>query len=182
MNKIATILLMLVLVLAGFNHSYGKKKTEVDFSSIYASKPIPGFDGVIGIAGINIGLGSDFYNGEAVALTLRLDFSFLFFTGKTEVFPGFQMDDFIMRIPLFVGLRLYFKLSDVVRPYIEAGPEASLDASARGGIEDRINFGGSGGGGINFMFSKVGYLGVNARYHLIKNEYFQLGLTIGGRF
>ncbi|HEO65188.1 MAG TPA: hypothetical protein ENI73_04875, partial [Spirochaetes bacterium] len=117
MKRFSIILIMLI-VLIGVNRSYSRKKSEVDFSLIYASKPIPGFDGVIGIAGINIGLGSDFYNGENAALTLRLDFSFLFFRGKTEVFPGFQLDDFIMRVPLFVGLRLYMKLSDVVIPYI----------------------------------------------------------------
>ncbi len=177
-----SIIIVMLIVLIGVNKGFARQKSEVDFSLIYASKPIPGFNGIVGIAGINIGLGSDFINGESAALTLRLDFSFLFFRGKTEVFPGFQLDDFIMRIPLFIGLRLYLKLSDVVIPYIEAGPEASLDASARGGIEDRINFGGSGGGGINFMFNSVGYIGVNARYHLITNEYFQLGLTIGGRF
>ena len=156
-----------------------KRTVESDFSVLYATAPISGYSkGIFGLMGFSAGTGFDLTRGDTVFLNLRFDFAFIGW--KNANLYGYSNDSYI-RMPIFLGLRTYFELSEGILSYIEAGPEFSIEGGAKSSL-GRNKFGYWGvtcGGGINFLFMKYLIIGVNARYHFISNPYFHVGPVLG---
>lgn len=103
------------------------------------------------------------------------------------------------RVPIFVGLRYLFPLSNGFNAFLEGGPEISFDKyevavqypSWRAGHityewktdqTSSMRFGGGVGAGIQYNFANRFYGGIHARYNAITDWYYRIGLYAGIRF
>ncbi len=94
----------------------------------------------------------------------------------------------LTRIPIFLGVR-YNLPGEPVKVFFEGGLEVSLDeyeASLSGPIpfsrsESETNIGITPGVGISYLVSDTLLVGANARYHIIADAYFSLGVFVGFR-
>jgi len=185
MKKVAFALLALVFV-SGTAFAAGSAGSGVSFdlSGNYASEPASGFDGTFGLElGANVPfsrLGMDAGTSKGVELQGRASLSYY---NWDQGFFGADLE--YRRIPLFVGGRVVAPLSSQVKVYGQLGLELSFDKvdvfipGLGSGSESDTNIGITPGVGILFPISNQFYLGGNLNWHIISDDYFTVGLTVG---
>ncbi|MGE5189181.1 MAG: outer membrane beta-barrel protein [Gemmatimonadota bacterium] len=186
MKRIAFMILALVLV-SGTAFAAGGQAgsgVSVDLSGNYASEPASGFDGTFGVElGANADLnrlGINLATSKSVELQGRASLSYY---NWDESFFGQDFE--YRRIPFFLGARVLAPMSPQVKVYGQLGLEISFDRvelynPVFGKVsESDTNLGLTPGVGILFPVSNQFYLGGNLSWHIISDDYFTLGVTVG---
>jgi hypothetical protein len=170
--------------------SSSSNKTEVDGMLSLASDPVSGF-------GTTLGLGA----GIGFDLTDRLKPSTGKLFGRADI-NYFSWDESMWgvtlnytKIPIFVGGRYYVPTSGSnVDIFVEAGLEFSFDKAEVAvpsfffpGVlkssESSLHIGITPGAGIEIPISNDGlFIGGDARWHMITDDYFTLSLVLGKKF
>ena len=167
-------------------------KTEVDGMLSIASDPVSGFGTTLGIgAGIGFDL-SDSLKPSSGKLFGRVDINY--FSWDETVF-GTSLN--YTRVPIFVGGRYYLPTSgSQIALFLEAGLEFSFDSvdaavpvffppfvGALKSNSSDLNVGISPGVGIEIPISNDGlFVGADARWHLITDDYFTFSFVLGKKF
>ncbi len=186
MKKVAIMFLALVLV-SGTAFAAGSQAgsgASADLSLNYASEPASGFDGTFGLElGANVPLsrlGMNVSTSKGVELEGRASLSYY---NWDETFFGQDLE--YRRIPFFVGGRVLAPVSPQLKVYGQLGLELSFDkvevfVPGLGRFsESDTNLGLAPGVGIIFPVSNQLYLGGNLSWHIISDNYFTLGVTVG---
>lgn len=127
------------------------------------------------------------------ALQARMDLTYIKWEDEVSaVVPPFgtvTAKTELTRIPVFMGVR--YNLKTKLRIFFEGGLEVSFDkaevtlsSSSIGTIsadKSETNIGFTPGVGVAFPISDLVELGANARYHIISDSYFTLGVFVGFR-
>lgn len=186
MKKVAIMLLALVLASGTAFAAGGQAGSGVSFdlSGNYASEPASGFDGTFGLElGANVDLnrlGTSISTSKGVELQGRASLSY--YNWDESIF-GQDLE--YRRIPLFVGGRVLAPVSPQLKVYGQLGLEISFDEveffhPVFGRFsESDTNLGLTPGVGIIFPVSNQLYLGGNLSWHIISDNYFTLGVTVG---
>ena len=185
MKKVVLTLLALVLV-SGTAFAAGSAGSGVSFdlSGNYASEPASGFDGTFGLElGANVPLsrlGMEVGTSKGVQLEGRASLSY--YNWDENIF-GADLE--YRRLPLFVGGRVVAPVSSQIKVYGQLGLELSFDKvevfipGLGKGSESDTNLGITPGVGILFPISNQFYVGGNLNWHIISDDYFTLGVTVG---
>jgi len=185
MKKVALMLLGLVLVsgtafAAGGTTGSG---VSVDLSGNYASEPASGFDGTFGPElGVNVDLNRLGLNVGSKTVEVQGRASLSYYNWDQSIF-GVELE--YRRIPLFVGARVLTAASPQIKLYGQLGLELSFDKVEAfhpvfGKVsESDTNLGLVPGVGILFPISNQLYLGGNLNWHIVSDNYFTLGVTVG---
>ena len=192
-----------VVVLAGLllsGNAFAAKassgaKTEIDGMLSIATDPsVGGYGGSFGTTlGIGAGIGfdlSDSLKPNTGKIFGRADINYF---NWDETFWGTSLT--YRRIPIFVGGRYYLPTSGGnVNVFVEAGLEFSFDkqdvavpvfffGGALKSSRSDLNLGITPGVGIEVPLSNEGlFIGGDARWHIIDNDYFTLSLVLGTKF
>jgi hypothetical protein len=165
--------------------SSSSNKTEVDGMLSLASDPVSGFGTTLGLgAGIGFDL-SDSLHPSTGRLFGRADINYYDWSGDFW-WTGLSYT----RIPIFVGGRYYVPASGSnVDVFVEAGLELSFDHYDTAWFpgwkysKSELNIGITPGAGIEIPISSDGlFIGGDARWHLITDDYFTLSLVLGKKF
>ncbi len=188
MKKIVVMLLALGLVsgtafAAGTGNPAGSGMS-VDLSGNYASEPASGFDGTFGPElGFNVDLNRIGLNvGASKNVEVLGRASLSYYNWDQSVF-GQDLE--FRRIPFFVGGRVATAVSPQIKLYGQLGLEISFDRVEHfnpvfGRIsESDTNVGITPGVGVLFPISNQLYVGGNLNWHIIEDNYFTLGVTLG---
>ncbi len=186
MKKVALILLGLVLV-SGTAVAAGNPAgsgLSVDLSGNYASEPASGFDGTFGPElGVNVDLSRLGLNvGASKSVEVQGRASLSYYNWDQSIF-GVDLE--YRRIPIFVGGRVLTSASPQVKLYGQLGLELSFDkVEAFNPVfgkesESKTRLGLAPGVGILFPISNQLYLGGNLSWHIVSDNYFTLGVTVG---
>lgn len=187
MKKIPFALLALVLISGtafAAGGQAGQSPAGIDLSGNFASEPAGGFDSTFGLElGANVPLsrlGMNVATSKNVELQGRASLSY--YNWDDSVF-GVDLE--YRRIPFFVGGRVLAPVSPQLKVYGQLGLELSFDRREQfvpglGRASDSdVNLGLTPGVGIIFPVSSQVYLGANLNWHLIEDDYFTLGVTVG---
>jgi hypothetical protein len=197
-RSLVIIVAMLMVALLGANafaakaaSSGGGAKTEVDGMLSIATDPGAASYGSFGTTlGLGVGVGFDLSD------SLKPSSGKIF--GRADI-NYFSWDESVWgisasytRVPIFVGGRYYIPASGSnVAVFVEAGLEFSFDKQEIPlpfffGITSStsdLNIGITPGAGIEVPISKDGlFIGGDARWHIITNDYFTLSLVLGKKF
>ncbi len=188
MKKIVMMLLALGLVsgtafAAGAGNPAGSG-LSVDLSGNYASEPASGFDGTFGPElGVNVDLNRIGLNvGASKNVEVLGRASLSYYNWDQSVFGN---DLEFRRIPFFVGGRVATSVSPQIKLYGQLGLEISFDKvevvhPVFGKVsETDTRVGITPGVGILFPISNQLYVGGNLNWHIIDDNYFTLGVTLG---
>jgi len=185
MKKAALMVLGLVLV-SGTAFAAGPAGSgmSLDLSGNYASEPASGFDGTFGPElGFNVDLnriGLNVGTSNNVEVQGRASLSYY---NWDQTVSGVDLE--YRRIPLFFGGRVLTSVSPQIKLYGQLGLEISFDkVEAFHPVFGRLsesdtNLGITPGVGILFPISNQIYLGGNLSWHIIEDNYFTLGVTVG---
>ena len=188
MKRVALMLLVLVLVsgtafAAGTGNPAGSGMS-VDLSGNYASEPEGGFDGTFGPElGFNVDLNRIGLNvGASKNVEVQGRASLSYYNWDQSFFGN---DIEYRRIPFFLGGRVATAVSPQIKLYGQLGLEISFDKAevfipGLGKFsESDTNLGLTPGVGILFPVSNQIYVGGNVSWHIIENNYFTIGVTVG---
>ncbi len=184
MKKVALIVLGLVLV-SGTAFAAGPSGSgvSVDLSGNYASEPASGFDGTFGPElGVNVDLNRIGLNVGSKTVEVQGRASLSYYNWDQSIF-GVDLE--FRRIPLFVGARILTPVSPQVKLYGQLGLELSFDkVEAFNPVfgktsESDTNLGVTPSVGILFPVSNQFYLGGNLAWHIVEDNYFTIGVTVG---
>ncbi len=166
-------------------------KTEIDGMLSIATEPAGGFGETIGL-GVGMGFDlSDTLKPSSGKIFGRVDINY--FNWDESVFG---VDVEYTRIPIFVGGRYYIPTHDAkIDIFVEAGLEFSFDKAEAAVVEpfppfntvraseSDLNIGITPGIGIEVPISNDGlFVGGDARWHMITDDYFTLSFVIGKKF
>ncbi len=173
MKKLLFICSIVILLSVGGKDSFAS--FNFDFMGQVSTEPITTLGTGIG-GGIGVGIGLfDLGPGE---IQLRGDA-----TANAWVKTIGSTDQVVARIPLFIGARYKLDVIPVLKPFLDAGLELSFDfeESIVGStkVSERFFRTGMGLGGGFYIELGAFSIGTYARYHVIKNEYFSFGGSIG---
>jgi len=193
-KKIAFMIIALMFI---STVAYAAEETGMGFSIDFSLNGAKGnkevypsslFSGTLGVEfGVNVDLkrfGMDAGASKGVEFQGRASISHYKWN------EAFFSHDSYRRIPLFVGIRSLVPLfTKHVKVYGQIGPEISFDnqkdyylwTDTLTSDENSVNIGITPGVGILFNIYRV-YLGVGFNYHIIKDPYGTLGLTVGFNF
>jgi hypothetical protein len=194
MKKAALLFSLIVVLIASPDTGFAQEDHGASVEAFLAIGSEPAGDLGTGY-GLGVGLNipfNDIFNlnspsRAAKDLMIRADISYFSWEGDTDT-PFFSVDEEFTRIPIFLGIR-FFLPDDIIqaeglRIYGEAGVELSFDEAEvkfNGFKEsdDEINFGVPIGVGMQYYISEKWYLGLNARLHIISDDYFTLAASMG---
>ncbi len=188
MKKVVVMLLALGLLsgtafAAGTGNPAGSG-LSIDLSGNYASEPASGFDGTFGPElGVNVDLNRIGLNVGASKNVEVLGRASLSYYNWDENIFGVDLE--YRRIPLFLGGRVATTVSPQVKLYGQLGLELSFDRAEAfhpvfGKVsESDTNIGITPGVGILIPISNQFYVGGNVSWHIIEDNYFTLGVTLG---
>ncbi len=160
-------------------------RTEIDGMLSIASDPGGDFGSTLGL-GVGMGFDlSDTLKPSSGKIFGRVDINY--FNWDQTVF-GVDLE--FTRIPIFVGGRYYIPTHDAkIDIFVEAGLEFSFDDEevfvpglGKASSSD-LNIGLTPGIGIEVPISNDGlFVGGDARWHIVDNDYFTVSFVIGKRF
>ncbi len=195
MKRVSVVIIaVLMLALLGGNAFAAKAssgaKTEVDGMLSIATDPAGGFGTTIGLgAGVGFDL-SDRLHPSSGRIFGRVDINYF---SWDQSFWGVDLN--YTKIPVFVGGRYYIpSQGSNVDVFVEAGLEFSYDTVDVavpnfffGGVmkasESELHIGVTPGVGIEVPVSKDGlFIGGDARWHMITDDYFTLSFVFGKKF
>ncbi len=166
-------------------------KTAVDGMLSVASEPESGFGDTVGVGvGVSFDLSSTLKPSSGKIFG-RADINYFSWDASE-----FGIDVTFTRVPIFLGGRYYIPTSGSnIDVFVEAGLEFSFDKAeavvpafppffgAVKSSESDFNIGITPGVGIEVPISNDGwYIGGDARWHIIENDYFTLSFVFGKRF
>lgn len=175
------LVLLLTLALAGTASAQGG--ASIDVSGNYASEPASGFGGTFGLEiGGNVDfdrLGIAMNLGEGVRAQAR---AALGYYNWDDTMFGFDIE--ARRIPLFLGGRFLVPTSSPLSVNLDLGLELSFDdvevATPFGTMSDsEVNLGIRPQAGILYPVSDKVTVGAHLAWHLISDDYFTLGVSVG---
>ncbi|MGE5663442.1 MAG: outer membrane beta-barrel protein [Deltaproteobacteria bacterium] len=180
MKKVAIMILALALVsgtaLAQSTAPAGSG-ISVDLSVNYASEPKGGFDGTFGLGvGGNLDLTKSFSAPQNIEIQGRASLSY--FNWDDDV-AGQELE--YRRIPLFIGGRVLTPVAPQLKLYGQLGLELSFDDrdNVGAGSDSDTHLGLTPGVGLIVPLSNQFYLGADLAWHIIKDDYVTLGVTVG---
>lgn len=194
MKKAALLFSLVVVLVANPSAGFAQEDhgTSVDAFLGIGSEPAGDVGTGYGLGvGLNIPFNDIFYTSNPSSavkdLMIRIDLSYFSWEDDTDT-PFFSVEEELTRIPIFLGIR-FFIPADTIKTeglgiYGEAGIELSFDEAEvkiNGFKEsdDEINFGVPIGVGMQYYISEKWYLGLNARLHIISDNYFTLAASMG---
>lgn len=166
-------------------------KTEVDGMLSVATEPAGGFGETIGL-GVGVGFDlSDTLKPSRGKIYGRADINY--FNWDESVFG---IDVSYTRVPVFVGGRYYVPMSGAkIDVFVEAGLEFSFDKAEVAVVapfppfntvkasDSELHIGLTPGAGIEVPISNDGlFIGGDARWHMITDDYFTLSFVFGKKF
>lgn len=199
------LLVSLVIFVLSFGTAFAEDSffsdITADISVAYVSEPVSGFDTT---TGFGIGASKDFLKVfkkskrtvHTERLKLRVDLNYYKWEQSVDFVVG-SVDLEVVRIPLFLGGRYTFpkKLGDKISIYGEGGLEISFDTFEAGAClgfppfvtcttesTDEMNFGISPGVGLIYPFNEKVSAGLDLRYHLISDSYWNAALSLSYLF
>lgn len=185
MKKVAIMLVALILA-SGTAFAAGGQagSASIDLSGNFASEPASGFDDTFGLEiGANVPLsrlGMNVSTSKSTEVQGRVSLSY--YNWDQSVFGN---DLEYERIPFFVGGRVVSAVSPQFKVYGQLGLELSFDKVETfnpvfGKVsESDTNLGITPSVGILFPLSNQVFLGASLGWHIITDDYFTLGVTIG---
>jgi opacity protein-like surface antigen len=180
--KKVLFLVCLAALLVGPGSAFAEGIT-LDVGGILGTEPAEGLGTDIGFT-----VGGSYDISEA--LQVRVDVSYISWddeaTAVVPVFGTVTAKTELTRIPIFLGVR--YNLPAKVTVFFEGGLEVSLDdyevslSNALIGTisvdESETNIGITPGVGVSYLISDTVLIGANARYHIISDAYFSLGVFV----
>lgn len=180
MKKIAIMLLGLALAsgtaLAQTTAPAGSG-ISVDLSGNYASEPDGGFGGTFGLElGGNLDLTRSFDAPKSIEIQGRASLGY--YNWDDDV-AGVELE--YRRIPLFIGGRVLTPVAPQLKLYGQLGLELSFDNKENlgAGSDSDTHLGLTPGVGLIVPLSNQFYVGADLGWHVIKDSYVTLGVTVG---
>jgi len=177
MNKLAAVALAMFFLAGGERLAFAENSKASDERMFELDGA---FAFGIGSGPLNNGGGVNFGAGYMLStidrnLQARIDLSYFDFSTD---FMGSDLS--YTRVPVTVSARYYFPINDRLKAFAQAGIETSFDSSesydftVNKHTTNKVNFGLSPGGGIEFSVAPDVSLFALGRIHIITDNYFSM--------